>query len=141
VKDTTGRHWVKANPLEVYENLTYVAGAASSMPAANNKASGGAGWTTSNGDLDSNGAMDDLYSQQAPKPEVDYWQQYWATGFNAPGLLLPNIPGLPSATIPLMIKDMKSGCKTGFFGTQGIELRSDYVGVNGDHGPGTGCVN
>ena len=82
--------------------------------------------------------MSDLYGHQGVgEPEVDFWQQYWATGFRAPGVTLPSIDGYPSLTIPLLIVDGLSRCKPGTFGTQGIELRPDYVGVNGDRGPGT----
>jgi len=143
VKDTFGHPWVNSNPLTIYENLIYVSGSGGMPPANNPSTPGAAGWTTSNQEIDYQGKMRDYYGQLVAQPEVDYWQQYWATGFNVPpqGFSLPAIPGYSGLTVPLMIKDKLSKCSSGFFGTQGVELRSDYVGINGDKGPRTPCAH
>jgi len=139
VRDTTGRHWVggidTSHPLTIKETLIKVGGQGV-LPDAHD-------WRTSRNDIESNGAMDDIY-QISPfsNYEVDEWQQYWATDYNPPTTLaLPAIPGFPANTIPLMIKDYMNKCRPGMFSTQGIEIRSDYIGVNGDTGPGTACAN
>ena len=149
VKDTNGNHWLKSNPLTVWEDFIYISGTGG-MPPPNNPSNHNAGgWSTSNGEIDYNGHMLYAYGQQVAQPEVDFWQQYWATGFNAS--TIPGLPTLPSYTgatlpgigpsIPLMIKDYRSATKKGFFGTQGVALRSDYVGINGDTGPSEVCPN
>jgi hypothetical protein len=38
-----------------------------------------------------------------------------------------------------MIKDYRSTSHQGFFSTQGVELNSAYVGINGDGGPSKSC--
>jgi hypothetical protein len=143
IKDTNGNPWVNSNPLTVWENLIYIFGTGG-MPEANNPANlpRVGGWSTSNGEIDPNGRMTDYYGQHFPQPEVDYWQQYWATGFNAPGLVAPSLPAYSNAlglAVPLMIKDYSSTSHQGVFATQGVELNSAYVGINGDGGPSKSC--
>jgi hypothetical protein len=101
-------------------------------------------WSVANNKINTSGFMLDTYGQYFPQPEVDFWQQYWATGFNAPGLILPLLPAYAGATgpaVPLMIKDplMLEGSFF-YFGTQGVEINSSFVGINGDMGPRSGKV-
>jgi hypothetical protein len=149
VKDTTGHAWdISRSPITIFEKFIYVFGTGG-MPDANNPDLNNLGWNRSNGDLKSNGYMDDAIGMRFPQPEVDYLQLFWATGLNPPGLVLPSaIPGfsLPplksdpsSPQIPLFIRDHRSKCKQGDFSIQGIELNSQFVGINGDTGVGTPC--
>jgi hypothetical protein len=151
LKDTTGHAWDNSRPpITIFEKFIYVFGTGG-MPDANNPDFNGAGWNRSNRDLRPDGSMDDEIGVHFPQPEVDYLQLFWATGLNAPGLVLPSaIPGfgLPplksdplSPQIPLFIRDHRSKCKQGDFSVQGIELNSQFVGINGDTGVGTPCRN
>ncbi len=147
VKDTNGQPWDNVmghpGPLTIYEQFIKVFGTGG-LPDANNPAFGNAGWRTSNGDLTQRGTMDDVIEQHIAQPEVDYLQMFWATGLNASGLVLPSIIGdfgLPGGQpqIPLFIRDHRSKCKQGDFSLQGIELNTQFVGINGDTGIGTSC--
>jgi hypothetical protein len=149
VKDTNGQPWDNVagtpGPLTVYEKFIKVFGTGG-LPDANNPDFGNKGWNLSNKDLTKYGTMDDDIGQQFAQPEVDYLQLFWATGFNATGLVLPSTivdVGLPGAgpQIPLFIRDHRSKCKQGDFSVQGIELNTQFVGINGDTGIGTSCRN
>ena len=145
VRDIDGRPWNINNSLRIDENLIYVAGDPSRMPAANQN-----GWTY--GDFRDEQPplteFTDLYSMQQlfGNPVVYYWQQYYASGFNAPGLSLPGIPnvvGAPQIAVPLMILSPNdpvnpTGCR--FFGTQAVKLSNPQVGINGDAGPNQTCA-
>ena len=134
VRDTNGHAWCCNNPLTITEQFTHVGGTGS-VPDAHDWV-----WGRSD-DIDSSGRMSDNY-QISPTDSnaVSFWQRYWASGFNAPNFTPPLISGYPSGIVPLMILDLTSKCKTGLFGTQGMYLNYNYVGVNGDTGPGTGCA-
>ncbi len=149
VRDSNGNRWLPYNPLTIFESLNYVAGPGALPPITNDPSltDNTKGWNTASHEIQSNSTMTDGYSTQnlfGAAGEVDYWQQYWATGFNAPDLSLPGIqlPAYPTNAIPLMIlgvnNDIPGACR--YYGTQGITLRSDYVGVNGDHGPSGTCL-
>jgi hypothetical protein len=141
IRDIYGRVWKYSNPLRIDERFTYIAGTGK-MPLPDSS-----GWSQANGEIDHDSTMKDFYQNQlifGGNPEVDYWQQYYVTGFNAPGFSLPGVPTLGPIqnAIPLMIlspnPNLPGACT--FFGTQGIALRADYVGVNGDHGPSGTCA-
>ncbi len=149
VRDSNGIRWQPYNPLTIFETLNYVAGPGA-LPSITNDpdlTQHPDGWNTANGEIDASSQMRDQYAAPGAAPgasgEVDYWQQYWATGFNAPGLALPGIqvPGYPGNAIPLMIlsvnNNIPGACR--YYGTQGVTLRTDYVGINGDHGPNGTC--
>jgi hypothetical protein len=142
VRDTNGKRWRAENPLTIYESFQKVAGPAP-LPSVNNdpalNQNPNLNWHTPGGDIEFGGEMEDRYSttdlahRPADETEVDFWQQYWATGFNAPGLTLPgiSISGCPLNAIPLMILGpndpiQPTGCR--YYGTQGVVLRSDYIG-------------
>jgi hypothetical protein len=146
VRDIDGRIWNSSNPLRIDESFSYVGGALT-MPQENPS-----GWTTTTPPYElkngSGSELDDEYSTRGlfadPTTEVDFLQQYWASGFVAPGLNLPGIalPGYPANAVPLMILSpnapaLPTGCR--YFGTQGIKLRGDYIGFNGDAGPNGTC--
>lgn len=149
VKDTTGHAWGSTYPpVTIFEKFIKVFGTGG-MPDANNPSFHKLGWNRSNKDLRPDGSMDDEITTLFPQPEVDYLQLFWATGLDAPGLVLPStvaslgLPPLPddlsSPQIPLFIRDHRSNCKQGGFSLQGIELNPQFVGINGDTGKGTPC--
>ena len=102
-------------PLTIYEKFIKVFGTGG-LPDANNPAYGKQGWNLSNQDLTPPGSMDDTIGQLVAQPEVDYLQMFWASGFNAPGLVLPSIIGDfglagGQPQIPPFIRDHRSKCK------------------------------
>jgi hypothetical protein len=141
IRDIYGKVWNFKDPLRIDEMLTYVAGSGQ-MPQPNEN-----GWTSANGEIDSSSEMTDLYQNRAVfggYPEVDFLHQYYATGFKAPELTLPGVPTLGPVqnAIPLMIlspnPNILGACR--YFGTLGVALRADYVGINGDRGPNGTCL-
>jgi hypothetical protein len=97
---------------------------------------------------------DDYYIHLMASPDaaVWYWQFYWASGFTVPsdftlfpipGITDGSMPGLSGPVIPLMIKSKdpvtSPGCAD--FASQGVLLRADHIGINGDTGPANppGC--
>ncbi len=149
VKDTNGLPWAAGTghgALTVFEKFIYVKGTGG-MPNPNNPYFGGGGWSRANGELTLSGSMSDQISQLTAQPEVDYLQFFWASGILPPGFSLPaeanfGLIGYQSGPqIPLFIRDHRSKCKPGDFSLQGIELNSQFVGINGDTGPGTPCRN
>jgi hypothetical protein len=133
VRDTNGFHWYNNYPLTITERFSQISGSGD-LPAAHNWINGRAD------DFDGKGRIADNYQISSwNNNEIWYWQRYWASGFYAPGLSVPAIAGYPPGVIPLMIKDFKSICRPGIFGTQGVDLDLNWVGINGDLGPGTAC--
>jgi hypothetical protein len=134
IRDTNGFPWCCNHPLTVTEQFTAILGTGI-VPEAHN-------WILGRGDdIDSNGQMSDNHQLNPNNSNpVSFWQRYWASGFNAPNFNPPSILGYPPGIVPLMIKDLKSHCKPGVFGTQGMYFNSNFIGINGDMGPQTPCA-
>lgn len=152
VLDVYGNSWKSTNPLRIDERFTYVAGSFP-LPAANSE-----GWSIggvqSNDLRDGPGAtLEDTYgvnSIVSPMLEVDFWQIYYASNFNAPGATFPtsNLPGITAGQFPLIlvlpsspsgvVQDGLTSC--GDFAIQSIRLTTPSVQFNGDNGPHGVCA-